>query len=258
MRKVVVVDPVIAGDPQSAAAEPPIDEVDRRRSSLQRAISQVPDAFVALILGLAALIPFLPGQLVPFWLGRLTDGELQSELILSLMVEGGFLMMQGTLTDVATRLQKRPPIWLVVIIAIGIFIFSPYASTILSNAWQRGLVVFLPLFVSLCERFTALWYMPSRSRIEKIAERARVSNRMLTALCVFAIATALMVAGWIFPNWLSDMNPGHTQWTLLAAGAIYFAIAAYDDWRVGTPEFAERPRVLFRYDILGIDYLHSL
>ena len=136
--------------------------------------------------------------------------------------------------------------------------FSPYAPTILSQAWQRGMLVFLPLFVSLCERFAALWYMPSRSRIEKIAERARVSNRMLTALSTFVLATVLLVAGVVFPNWLGDMNPAHTQWALLAAGAIYFAVAAYDDWRVGTPEFAERPRVLFRYDILGIDYLHSL
>ena len=47
-------------------------------------------------------------------------------------------------------------------------------------------------------------------------------------------------------------------WPALAAGAIYFAVAAFDDWRVRGRKFAERPRVLFRFDPMHIDHLESL
>jgi len=44
----------------------------------------------------------------------------------------------------------------------------------------------------------------------------------------------------------------------LVAGAIYFAVAAYDDWRVRGRRFAERPTVLFRFDPMNIEYLEPL
>jgi hypothetical protein len=36
------------------------------------------------------------------------------------------------------------------------------------------------------------------------------------------------------------------------AGAVYFAIAAFDDWRVRGRRFAENPRVLFGCEVLRI------
>ena len=41
-------------------------------------------------------------------------------------------------------------------------------------------------------------------------------------------------------------------------GKTGFAVAAFDDWRVRGPAFAESPRVLFRYDPIGITYLEPV
>lgn len=168
----------------------------------------------------------------------------RDELIFVLMVEGGFLLMQGTLVDIATRLKKRPPIWAVALIVAAVVLFSGEALDVLRLAWQRGLVVFLPLLVSLGERATVLWRMPDRPTIEKIAARALISNRITTALVLFALMTAAMLLGF---------DEG-----ALAAGAIYFAVAAFDDWRVRGRRFAERPSVLFRFDPIGLEYLQPL
>ncbi|MEK6371438.1 MAG: hypothetical protein AABO58_01965 [Acidobacteriota bacterium] len=190
----------------------------------------IPDAVMAAIFAVAATTDFFSLQ--------------RDELIFVLMVEGGFLLMQGTLVDIATRLKKRPPIWAVALIVAAVVLFSGEALDVLRLAWQRGLVVFLPLLVSLGERATVLWRMPDRPTIEKIAARALISNRITTALVLFALMTAAMLLGF---------DEG-----ALAAGAIYFAVAAFDDWRVRGRRFAERPSVLFRFDPIGLEYLQPL
>jgi hypothetical protein len=193
----------------------------------------IPDAVMAAIFALAAAFPYV-------------YPELQDELGFVLMVEGGFLLMQGTLVDIATRLEKRPPIWAVALIVVGVVLFSRETLGVLQLAWQRGLVVFLPLLVSLGERATVLWRMPGRPTNEKIAARALISNRITTALVLLALLTAAMLLGY------TGVRFG------LIAGAIYFAVAAYDDWRVRGRKFAERPSVLFRFDPIGFKYLQPL
>lgn len=204
----------------------------------------VPDGIMAAIFAIAAMIEFLP----PERLAALPPAlfQHQIELIFALVVEGGFLMMQGTLVDIATRLKKRPPVWLGILIIVVVVIFSGQALDVLRIAWQRGALVFVPLLLSLAERGTMLWQMPLRSRIEKIAARALISNRIVTALALLAMVTVAMLTG------------VNAAWAPLSAGAIYFAVAAFDDWRVRGKRFAETPRVLFRYDILGITYLDPL
>jgi hypothetical protein len=97
--------------------------------------------------------------------------------------------------------------------------------------------------------------MPNRSRIQKIAARALIGNRITTGLALFGLITIVMVIGVIFKlyEW-SSLG----AWPTFAAGAIYFGIAAFDDWRVRGKKFAEKPRVLFRFDPIGIDYLAPL
>lgn len=193
---------------------------------------------------------------VVFALAALTDFiDYREELLYVLIVEGGFLLMQGTLVDIATRLRKRPPLWLIPIIVAGVAIFSREAVGVLQMAWQRGLPVFIPLLLSLLERGTVLWNMPNRSRIQKIAARALIANRITTGLALFGLMTLVMITGVIF-NLYEWSSLG--SWPTLAAGAIYFGVAAFDDWRVRGRRFAEKPRVLFGFDPIHIDYLEPL
>lgn len=176
-------------------------------------------------------------------------------LAFGLMVEGGFLMMQGTLVDIATRLKKRPPVWLIVIIVAGVVLLSGEALTLLQMAWSGGMVVFLPLLVSVAQRGSSLWHMPDKSRNEKIAARALIANRITTGLVLFGLLTVAAVAGTMFHDYF-DLLTGRPM--ILGAGALYFAVAAFDAWRVRGQKFAEKPTVLFRFDPLHITYLDPL
>ena len=213
----------------------------------------VPDAIVALIFALAALIDFLPEAVVAAIPQALLEGR--DDLVFALIVEGGFLMMQGTLVDIATRLKKRPPVWLIVIIVAGVLLFGGgHAWDVLKLAWQGGMIVFIPLLISVAERGYLLWHMPDRMRIQKIAARALISNRIVTGLALLGVFVVTMIIS-MSTNYTSAMG---AMWPVLGGGALYFAIAAYDDWRVRQKKFAQAPRVLFRWDVLGIDYLEPL
>ena len=206
---------------------------------------------MALVFFAAALLDFFPQIHVPPSLF-----EAREELMFVLFVEGGFLMAQGTLVDIATRLRKRPPIWVAALIVIGVMIFSQYTWDVIRVAWQRGSIVFLPLLVSIAERGTVLWRMPDRPQIEKIAARALIANRILTGIVLLGLVTAAMLISAAFPQ-LYDFS-AHSAKFILFAGALYFAIAAFDDWRVRGARFAEKPRVLFGYDVIGIKYLEPV
>ena len=208
------------------------------------------DGAMALVYAFAAVallmpVTFLGGFLHAFML-------LPDELFYGLLIEGGFLMMQGSLVDVATRLQKRPPVWAVIAIGVGLLIFSPYALDIVKLAWGHGAIALVPLAISLAGRFTVLWHMPDQPRVAKLAARALIANRISTGLGLLALVTALLVAELALHRELLGPH------VFFGAGALYFAIAAFDDWRVRRPQFAERPRTLFRFDPIGVEYLAPL
>lgn len=195
----------------------------------------VPDAMLALLYALAAF-----GDVLPH--------EMTEALAFGILIEGGFLLMQATLVDIATRLKKRPPFWLIPIMVGAILLFmGGSAWEVLKMAWDRGMAFFLPLLLSLLERGYILWQMPVRTRVQKIAARALIGNRIVTgiALCVLTLVASIA---------LDSVG----EWLVFSASALYFGIAAYDDARVRRPKFAERPRVLFRYDVLHIEYLEPL
>jgi hypothetical protein len=181
---------------------------------------------------------------------------LRDDLFFALIIEGGFLLAQGTLVDIATRLKKRPPIWVAALIVIAVMLFSEYTMDVIKMAWQRGSVIFVPLLVSIAERGTVLWRMPDRPRIEKIAARALIANRIATGLWLFGLVTAAMIVGVAFPNLYDFTTAGALP--ALIAGAVYFAVAAFDDWQVRGAKFAAQPRVLFRWDTIGIDSLEPV
>ena len=72
---------------------------------------------------------------------------------------------------------------------------------------------------------------------------------------LFGLVTADMIARVALPGVYASLG---AYWPPLLAGAIYYAVAAFDAWRVRGPRFAERPSVLFRYDAIGITYLPPL
>ena len=150
-------------------------------------MSIIADALMALLFAVAAVRPF-PGM----------DG-----LMFVIFVEGGFLMMQATLIDIATRLKKRPPIWAVVLIVGGVLLFTGgYAHDVLRMAWNSGMAVFVPLLFSLAQRARVLWLMPQRTRVQKIAARALAGNRITTGLALGGLVTAALIAGWMDRPWI--------------------------------------------------------
>ncbi|HUR81127.1 MAG TPA: hypothetical protein VM733_10190 [Thermoanaerobaculia bacterium] len=204
-------------------------------SRARRFAFPVPDALLAVMYGLAAVFDYFP---------QVRDG-----LVYALFIEAGFLLMQGTLVDVATRLRKRPPVWLIPFIVAGVVLADVGgARGLVVLAWERGMLVFVPMMMSLLERGWILWQMPVRAPVQKMAARALISNRIVTGL---ALAFLTLGVNFAFASF-------GAQWPMLCAGAIYFGIAAFDDARVRGPRFAANPRVLFRYDVLGTKYLEPL
>ena len=208
----------------------------------------IPDILMAGLLAAAALLDFATPAVLAV-MPRALFG-MREELYFALFVEGGFLMSQGTLVDIATRLRKRPPIWAVVLIAGAVLLFSQEAHGVLRAAWERGSVVFVPLLLSLAERAAVLWQMPGRPELERMAARALIANRIITGLVLFALVTLDMIARVAFGDAYGSYG---ATWPPFVAGAIYFAIAAFDAWRVQGRRFAERPSVLFGYDVIGIE-----
>jgi hypothetical protein len=219
-------------------------------------LASLPDAIFAAVLAAASLTAVSADGL-PAMATLFMGPHLYESLMFALMVEGGFLLLQGTVADIATRLEKRPPLWAVLLIAAGLILFSSEARQILTIAWAQGIGALIPLLLSLAQRFTMLWSMPSRSRIEKIAARALISNRIVTGIALCFISLILVMASTAFGFNLGSFSAGGPAWTF-AAGAVYFAIAAYDDWRVRRPAFEKRPKVLFRYEVLRIHHLDPL
>ena len=211
---------------------------------MRRFAFPVPDALLAFI-----YLAFVAGHFFPQFIPHAMF-DASGGLVFALIVEGAFLYGQGTLVDIATRLKKRPPIWLIPFILGGVILFvgnQTGAWAVLRAAWDQGSYAFLPLLLSLIERGVMLWQMPTRTTTQKMAARALISNRIITAL----VLTGLIVIAQITSLLTSE-------WPVLLAGAIYFGIAAYDDARVRRPAFAEKPTVLFRYDVLGVKHLDPL
>ena len=208
-----------------------------------RVTHTLPDAIMAALFALAAAADVLPQNV----LSR-SILESRNELYFALYVEAGFLILQAALVDLATRLNKQLSAGAMVFFVVALTLFLGLPLEVLRAAWAMGMYVFVPLLLTLIERGAILRRMPERPRIEKIAARALISNRIITALAMvgsFVVAIVAVVS-------LTPYEWPDASWPPLAAGALYFTIAALDDWRVRGRRFAENPRVLFGYEVLRI------
>lgn len=217
------------------------DDVLLRQRILHGARTSLPatDGLTALLLLLVAAAPHwrLPGVFA--------HPELEETLRFALMAEGSFLMLQWSLVDIAARMTKRPPLWMLLAIAAGLIVIYPESRLFILQAWERGAIVMLPLVLSLVQRFAILWTLPARPLVEKMAADALVQNRVFTALGLFGGLVLLLVLSRVVPAW-SFLDVNEHRETFLLLGAVYFGIAAFDDRRVRTKAFAERPRILFQ------------
>jgi O-antigen/teichoic acid export membrane protein len=122
---------------------------------------------------------------------------------------------------------------------------------VLRAAWTMGVYVFLSMLLSLIEHGAILRHLPERLRIEKIASRALISNRIVLVLTLVGsfVAAIIIVVALTPREWPDESWPVH------AAAAVYFAMAAFDDWRVRGRRFAGNPRALLGCDVLRIRQL---
>ncbi|HKR63943.1 MAG TPA: hypothetical protein VJZ00_09440 [Thermoanaerobaculia bacterium] len=208
-----------------------------------RVTHSLPDAILAMLFALAAAAALLPENAV-------THSILQGryELYFAMYVEAGFLILQLALVDYATRLDKPLTTGTIIVIVVALSLFLGLPLEVLRAAWSKGAFVFVTMLLSLFERGAILRDMPARPRIEKIAARALISNRIVTAATLLGsfVAAVIIVVALTPREWPDE------SWPPLAAGAVYFAIAAFDDWRVRGRRFAENPRTLFGYEVLRI------
>lgn len=215
---------------------------------VRRAAHSLPDAILALVFALAAAAAALPHSFPQ------TILESLHELYFAMYVEAGFLILQLALVDMATRLDKPMPTGLYIAVVVTVTLFLGLPLEVLRAAWVMGVGAFVPLLLSLIERGASLRRMPERPRIEKVAARALISNRIITAITLIgSFVAAILIVVVLTPYEWPDES-----WPTLAAGALYFAIAAFDDWRVRGRRFAERPRVLFGREVLRIEHFDPM
>lgn len=177
--------------------------------------------------------------------------------MLAVFADGATLMFSATLVDVASRLRRPPRWWLGVLICAGILIMYPDAIALLREAWTLGLWAFAPFAWSILERMRELWTLPSASTIEKIRRRTLTFDRLYTAIVVGGMATigALLLAIENDGSFPSHLFQTAAPWVVM----VFYAIAAFNVWRVHTQAFAIRPRSLWPWIDQGQNnYLNPL
>jgi hypothetical protein len=197
------------------------------------------DVLPKLLPELSLALAFLAGAILPARVGPL----MRETMYFVVIVEVLFCMGQGTLTDIATRMQKPPPWWLGLLILGGLLLFNGQVFGFTTGVVREGgWLVALPFLWSLVERGRELWTMPRASRLEKLRRRALVSGRISLVLIGGGVAVAAMGASYL----VDDVHGGgpfverYAAWGLAAL----FGLATFDVWRVHRTAFASQPRAL--------------
>lgn len=172
------------------------------------------------------------------WLPRL-DPTL---IWIALVAEGASLMFFCTLVDIATRVRKRPPWWLAILLVGAVLLVYPELIHVLRLAWSEGLWVFLPLAWSLVERVRELWTLPLAADDEKIRRRTLTFDRLWTGFVLGMIAAVCCLG----LAWLSEEGSLvlHRPIVPVSIGLLFYGIAAFNVWRVYQSAFAKRPSSL--------------
>jgi hypothetical protein len=102
-----------------------------------------------------------------------------------------------------------------------------------------------------------LWTLPRASRLEKFRRRALSQARVFTALYLAGLAIlAMMIHALVKGRFEvpSHLMQDAMAWLLI----VFFAVAAFDAWRVHRPAFERAPRMLWRHANDDTTYLAPL
>ncbi len=218
----------------------------------QRLTGLVPDALLTVLFLLLAIDPWIGEPFAEFWLQRgYRPLDLSHPALMAiLMVEVGFLLPQVTLTDLATRLKKRPPWWLIPPLAIGLLILAPGGMDFLRVLLANQSVLAVPALWSVFHRARQLWDMPGKPALERMRVRALTNGRANVGgllVLIYLLTTIAETSSLIrFDNWFWKDT------MLLALATIYFGACTFDTWRVTGARFAAKPTPLLWFDYIGV------
>lgn len=166
-----------------------------------------------------------------------------NSLLYVVIADGATLMMSGTLIDIASRLKRPPPWWVLPIAVAVILLLYPEVIELLTNFWQLGGWVFLPFAWSIFERVYEIWTLPSATRLEKIRRRVLTFDRLYSGIAVGCAFIVLMLASILivgFKASIDSMNE-YIFWPIL----VFYAVNAANVLRVHRPRFSQSPRSLW-------------
>lgn len=166
-----------------------------------------------------------------------------------------FLLPQLTLVDVATRLRRRPPWWLIPPLVLALLAFAPGGGLLFQLLLSGQAGVLLPGMWSLWQRARMFWVMPTATPLQRMRTRAIASGRLNIALLC-----GLPPFAWVlWRAFASGFNEGPMDHVALVCPALsaYFLLGAIDLWRLHGRAFALRPRVLGGFDAVDIHYFRA-
>lgn len=166
-------------------------------------------------------------------------------LMLAVLADGATLMAFSSLIDVASRLKKPMKWWLALPLGAGILAFNREVVDMFGLAWSQGLAVFIPFTWTLLDRIRQLWTLPLASPMEKIRRRTMIFDRLYVGLFIMVAWIACVLAGVL--TGFSAIEDFTGSRALIAVGVSFYAVAAFNAWRVYQLAFSRRPRSLVPY-----------
>jgi hypothetical protein len=220
-------------------------------------LDMAPDALLSLLFFALAIDPLIGEPFAEFWSNR-SYAPLDFShptLLAVVLIEVGFLFPQLTLTDVTTRLQKRPPWWIIPPLAIGLLVIAPGGAEFFRAVLANQSLLLMPALWSVFLRARQLWLMPGKSSLERMRVRALTAGRANVGglmVVIFLGATMIESSGLVqFDGAFGKAFPE------LALAAVYFAACTFDIWRVARPRFARDPKPLLWLDIIDVKYVDA-
>lgn len=165
-----------------------------------------------------------------------------SVLMLAMFADGATLLAFSSLIDVASRLKKPMPWWLALPLGAGILAINGEVIEMLGLVWSQGLAVFIPFTWTLLDRIRQLWTLPLASPMEKIRRRTMTFDRLYVGLCFMGIWIVCVLASVL--SGLAAIEDFSGSQALIVVGVSFYAIAAFNAWRVYQPAFSRHPRSL--------------